>query len=232
MEECSGYYPLFLSLEGRSCLVVGGGSVGERKVGTLLRYGASIRVVARALTAGLEEKRAQGAIVWAATDYDRSQLAGVSLAFAATDDMDLNRTIAADARELGIWCNMATDPELGSFIVPSVFERGKLTFAISTAGGSPAVAKLLRQKLEQEFGPEWDFFVRLLGKFRETFKAAGMEASGREVLSRLARLPIPEWLKDGRVEEAFEKTAQSCRPVLSEAETRVVWENLWNLFSW
>lgn len=168
------YYPLFLSLEGRTCLVVGGGAVGERKVGTLLKYGAVIRLVARELSARLEEKRAEKLIVWVATRYERSHLNGVSLVFAATDDLDLNRAIAADARELGVWCNMATEPELGSFIVPSVFERGALNIAISTSGLSPAAAKLLRKKLELEMGAEWDFFVRLLGELREIFKSRGV----------------------------------------------------------
>ncbi len=226
------YYPLFLSLEGRTCLVVGGGAVGERKVGTLLKYGAVIRLVARELSAGLEEKRAEKLIVWVATRYERSHLNGVSLVFAATDDLDLNRAIAADARELGVWCNMATEPELGSFIVPSVFERGALNIAISTSGLSPAAAKLLRKKLELEMGAEWDFFVRLLGELREIFKSRGVvEKAGREILGRLARLPVPEWIKQGRVGEALDKTVETCRPAMSAEETRAVWENLWDLFS-
>ena len=226
------YYPLLLSLEGTTCLVVGGGAVGERKVGSLLKYGAAIRLVARELSAGLEQKRAEKLIDWIATRYQRSHLEGIGLAFAATDDLELNRTIAADARELGVWCNMATEPELGSFIVPSVFERGTLNIAISTSGRSPAAAKLLRQKLEREIGPQWDFFVRLLGELRETFKSRGVvEKSGREILSRLARLPIPQWIEEGRAGEALEKTVESCRPAMTADETRAVWENLWNLFS-
>jgi precorrin-2 dehydrogenase/sirohydrochlorin ferrochelatase len=229
----AGYYPLFLSLEGRTCLVVGGGAVGERKVGTLLKYGASVRLVARKLSAGLDRIWAENKIEWVATRYERSHLEGVSLAFAATDDLGVNRTIAADAHERGVWCNMATEPELGSFIVPSVFERGMINLAISTSGLSPAAARLLRQKLERQIGPEWDFFVRLLGKLRETLKSRGVvEKSGRDMLSRLAGLPIPEWLEEGRAAEAFDKTVESCRPVMTPEETRVVWENLWNLFSW
>ena len=93
---------------------------------------------------------------------------------------------------------MATEPDLGSFIVPSVFERGALSIAISTSGLSPAVAKLLRQKLELEIGPEWDFFIRLLGELRECFKSRGVaEKQGREIFTRLAGLPIPERLKAG-----------------------------------
>lgn len=226
------YYPLFLSLEGKTCLVVGGGAVGERKVGTLLKFGALVRLVARELSEELEGKRAQNLIVWAAKEYDRSQLQAVSLVFAATDDLNVNRMIASDARELGLWCNMAAEPELGSFIVPSVVERGAISIAVSTSGKSPAAAKLLRQKLECEIGDEWDFFVRLLGQLRETFKARGVvEKAGREVLTRLAQLPIPQWLGECRSAEALAKTIETCRPVMSAQETKGLWENLWNLFS-
>lgn len=227
------YYPLFLAIEGRTCLVVGAGAVGERKVRTLLKYGAKIRLVGRELSAWLEEKRSEKLLIWAAERYDRSHLLGVSLAFAATDDPDLNRAIAADAGELGVWCNMATDPELGSFIVPSVFEQGALSIAISTSGLSPAAAKLLRQKLQQEIGPEWDFFIRLLGELRQCFKSRGVaEKQAREIFTRLAGLPIAERLKQGRPQKAFAKTLEACGPVMSEAEIKAVWENLWNLFSW
>ncbi len=227
------YYPLFLAIEGRTCLVVGAGAVGERKVRTLLKYGAKIRLVARELSTWIEEKRSEKLVIWAGKRYERSNLQGVSLAFAATDDPDLNRAIAADAGELGVWCNMATDPEMGSFIVPSVFEQGTLSVAISTSGLSPAVAKLLRQKLQLEIGSEWDFFVRLLGELRQCFRSRGVaEKQAREIFTRLAGLPIPDCLKQDRQEEAFAKTLEVCRPVMPEAEIKAVWENLWNLFSW
>jgi len=227
------YYPLFLAIEGRTCLVVGAGAVGERKIRTLLKYRAQIRLVARELSTWLEEKRSENAIVWAGKRYERSHLQGVTLAFAATDDLDLNRTIAADARELGIWCNMATEPDLGSFIVPSVFEQGALSIAISTSGLSPAVAKLLRQKLQLEIGPEWHFFIRLLGEFRKRFKSAGVpEKQAQEVFSRLAGLPVPEWIKQGCPDKALAETIESCRPVMPADEIKDLWENQWNLFSW
>jgi precorrin-2 dehydrogenase/sirohydrochlorin ferrochelatase len=227
------YYPLFLALEGRTCLVVGAGAVGERKVRTLLKYGAKIRLVARELSAWIEEKRSEKLVIWAGQRYERSHLQGVSLAFAATDDPDLNRAIAADAGKIGVWCNMATDPDLGSFIVPSVFEQGALSVAISTSGLSPAAAKLLRQKLQLEIGPEWDFFIRLLGELRRCFKSKGIaEKQAQEIFTTLAGLPIPERLKQGCPQKALAKTLEACRPVMSEAEIRAVWENLWNLFSW
>ncbi len=232
-EAPARYYPLFLALEGRICLVVGGGAVGERKIRTLLRYGASIRLVALEISAWLEEKCSEKSVIWVGRQYDRSHLRGVSLAFAATSDMDLNRSIAADAREFGIWCNMATDPELGSFIVPSVIERGALSIAVSTSSLSPAIAKILRQKLELEIGPEWDFFIRLLGELRRCFKSRGVsEKKGREIFTKVAATPLPELLRQGCRQEAFLKIFEICGSVMNEAEFKSVWENSWNLFSW
>jgi precorrin-2 dehydrogenase/sirohydrochlorin ferrochelatase len=227
------YYPLFLAIEGRTCLVVGAGAVGERKLRTLLEHGARVRLVARELSAWVEQKRSEDLISWVGAKYDRSYLQGVTLVFAATDDMDLNRAVAADARELGVWCNMATEPDSGSFIVPSIVERGALSIAISTSGLSPAVARVLRQKLEMEIGPEWDFFIRLLGRLRECFKAGGVpEKQGRQIFTRLAGLPIPGWIEQGRREQAFEEILENCRQVMSAAEIEAVWESLWNQFSW
>jgi len=230
--KARSYYPLFLAIAGRTCLVVGAGAVGERKVRTLLKYGAKIRLVARDLSAWLKEKRSQGAITWAGQQYERSQLRGISLVFAATDDLDLNRTVAADALELGILCNMATEPDLGTFIVPSVFERGTLSIAISTSGLSPAVAKMLRQKLEKDIGREWDFFIRLLGELRERFRAGGVaEKQCEKIFNRLAGQPIPELIRQGCPEKALEKTLECCSPVVAGDEIKVLWENQWNLFS-
>lgn len=227
------YYPVFLAIEGKTCLVVGAGAVGERKIGTLLEHGARIRLVAREVSAWIEERCSENRVSWVGERYEKSHLLGVSLAFAATDDFNLNRTIAADARELGIWCNTATEPDAGSFVVPSIVERGALNIAVSTSGLSPAIAKVLRQKLEMEIGPEWDFFVRLLGGLRECFKVRGIaEGRGRDIFTRLAGLPIPEWLRQGRGEQAFTETLAICRAVVSEAETRAVWDSLWNLYSW
>ena len=163
------YYPLFLAIEGRTCLVVGAGAVGERKVRTLLKYGAKIRLVGRELSAWLEEKRSEKLVIWVGERYERSQLLGVSLAFAATDDLDLNRAIAADAGELGVWCNMATDPELGSFIVPSVFEQGALSIAISTSGPEPCGCKAAQAKAATGNRPRMGFFYPVAGGVEAVF---------------------------------------------------------------
>jgi precorrin-2 dehydrogenase/sirohydrochlorin ferrochelatase len=231
--NASRYYPIFLALEGRTCLIVGGGEVGERKARSLLKYGAIVRVVATELSAWFVEQCSARVVHLAGRHYDKAQLEGVCLVFAATSDMELNRTVAADARHMGIWCNMASNPELGSFILPSVVERGPLSIAISTAGLSPAVAKLLRRKLEDQIGTEWDFFILLLGGLRDYFKSRGsVDREGRGILSKVAAIPIPELLKtEGGPDRAFAMVSEICGPAVPRAELQTMWESLWKPFS-
>ncbi len=226
------YYPLFLTMDGRDCLVVGGGAVGERKIRTLLKYGARVRIVARELSPWLAGKFSEDAVSWAGKEYREEHLEGACLVFAATSDLVLNRAIAADAHNRGIWCNMAADPELGSFIVPSVVERGPLSIAVSTSGLSPAIAKLLRQKLEREIGMEWEIFIKLLGALRDHFHSRNMkEKESLNIFSALAALPVPEWLKEGNREKAFLKISELCSPVIAESELRSIWNRIWKPFS-
>jgi precorrin-2 dehydrogenase/sirohydrochlorin ferrochelatase len=225
------YYPLFLDLGGRTCLVVGGGAVGERKIMSLLQYGAVVRLVAGKLTPWLDAKCLAKEIILAASDYDKSHLQGADLAFAATNDAALNRRVSEDAGALGIWCNMATDPEAGSFIVPSVVRRGPLSIAISTSGLSPAISRALRLQLESEFGPEWEFFILLLGELRAHFQAANLEEKDtRRVFSALAALPVPGWLREGGGDEAFRAVAETCGALIRKDELQPVWDDLWKRF--
>lgn len=225
------FYPLFLDLDGATCLVVGGGGVGERKIKGLVRCGARVRLIAAQLTPWLDKACSNGDVEFAGKEYDKAQLTGTALVFAATSDPKLNRTIREDALELGIWCNMATDPELGSFIVPSLVERGPLSIAISTAGLSPAIAKALRLRLENEFGAEWEFFIQLLGALRKSIISASIqERDSRRVFNALAALPLPEWLRLGEWEKAFLKVSETCGPLLSAEELQSTWDHLWKPF--
>lgn len=160
------YYPIFLKVENRACLVVGGGEVGARKVKTLLDSGAFVGVVSPELTPWLEEKIRAGLIELVASHYEEHQLEGCFLVIAATDDLDLNSRIAGDAERRGLLCNVVDYPQEGNFILPSLVQRGALTVAISTSGKSPALARQLRQQLEERFGEEYDEFLKLMGAVR------------------------------------------------------------------
>ena len=160
------YYPIFLKVANRSCLVVGGGEVGARKVETLLRSGGSVGVVSPEVVPWLEEEIQKGAVELVASHYEEQQLEGCFLVIAATDDMELNCRIAQDAEKRRILCNVVDYPQEGDFILPALVQRGALTLAISTSGKSPAMARQLRQELEQRFGMEYAHFLEIMGAVR------------------------------------------------------------------
>ena len=161
------YYPICLDIQNRNCLVVGGGSVGTRKVITLLNCGADVTVVSPAASAHLQELANNGSIILKNRTFRFSDLAGMFLVCSATDNQDLNRQIHAKAEDLGLLCNVADRPEVCNFILPSIVNRGDLIIAISTSGQSPALAKKLRQDLQKVFGNEYAEFLKLMGAVRK-----------------------------------------------------------------
>ena len=176
------YYPLFLEISGRRCVVVGGGNVAERKVGRLLACGARVEVVGKALTPELKELKRAGAIVHRDADYDGAHIRGAFLVIGATDSDGVNERIARDARALGIPVNIVDDPARCDFILPSIVERGDLAIAVSTGGRSPALAKKLRQELEAAYGPEYAVLLEILGELREKVIAGGHPSAENRTL--------------------------------------------------
>lgn len=168
------YFPVMLALEGRRALVVGGGKVAERKVETLLEYGAEVTLVSRDVTPLLQNLAETGRIRYIGEAYDASCLAGAFLAVAATDDAALNHTVSEDAQARGILINAVDQPADCTFILPSIVKRGDLVLAISTSGRSPATAKRIRRRLETLFGPEYACFLRMMGCVREAVMALGL----------------------------------------------------------
>ncbi|MFH0996676.1 MAG: bifunctional precorrin-2 dehydrogenase/sirohydrochlorin ferrochelatase [Pseudomonadota bacterium] len=161
------YYPVNLDIRRRSCLVVGGGAVGTRKVRTLLDCGAAVTVVSPEVTDPIAVLAGENRISLKQRPYQASDLDGVFLVIGATDNMALNRAIHDDAGKQGILCNIADQPDLCNFILPSVIDRGDLIIAISTSGKSPAFARRLRKQLEAQFGPEYAGFLKLMGAVRK-----------------------------------------------------------------
>jgi precorrin-2 dehydrogenase/sirohydrochlorin ferrochelatase len=159
-------YPIFANLTDKPCLVVGGGAVAERKVEDLRLAGARVTVVAPALTPRLQELAGAGEIVNLGETFRPEQVAGMALVLAATDDPEVNAQVSAAAQSAAIWVNVADAPEFCTFIVPAKVRRGDLTVAISTGGASPALARKLRQEMEQRFGPEYGPYLALLKTVR------------------------------------------------------------------
>jgi precorrin-2 dehydrogenase/sirohydrochlorin ferrochelatase len=161
------YYPVSLDIKNRKCLVVGGGSVGTRKVKTLLECGAKVTVVSPDVSGQLLEFVDNGLIVLEKRLYRETDIDGMFLVIGTTDDEKLNRQISMDAENLNMLCNIADRPEVCNFILPSIVNRGDLTISISTSGKSPALAKKLRIELEEQFGNEYAELLRLMGAIRK-----------------------------------------------------------------
>jgi len=167
------YYPVFLQLEGTSALVVGGGDVAQRKVETLLSYGASISIVSRELAPELKKRVENGSVRFLGRKMADAFFDGVFLVIAATDDPELNHRVSQGAQSRGILVNAVDQPADCTFIVPSIVQRGDLMIAISTSGKSPAFAKKIRKELETEFGPEYAAFLTLMGELRSALLGRG-----------------------------------------------------------
>lgn len=223
-----GHYPLFVSLEERVCLVVGGGAVAERKIRGILPCGGRVQIVARNLTPWLKNQCDEGKVRLVAEAYHSDHLRDVDLVFAATSDFALNRRIAEDAARCRLWCNMATEPERGSFIVPSVVRRGPLTLAVSTGGASPAVAVQIRQRLEREFGEEWAILLRLMALLRASIQGKGLDSvQNQDIYQKVAGLPLVEWIQRGEKAAFVGAIAEICRPLLGPMELTQIWNEAW-----
>jgi len=173
---------MFVKLEGRRCLVIGAGSVGEAKIESLLATDATVRVIAPKATPRVREWARDGRIEWNPREYDADDLAAVFLVIAATSSPALHDEIYAEARRRGVLCNAVDEPERCDFYFPAVVRRGELQIAISTGGLSPALAQRLRKDLEQQFGPEWEEWVAQLGRTREELQSIPMPPEQRKRL--------------------------------------------------
>jgi uroporphyrin-III C-methyltransferase / precorrin-2 dehydrogenase / sirohydrochlorin ferrochelatase len=167
-------YPVSLDLEGRRCVVVGGGTVAEHKVRGLLDAGAAVTVVAGTFTPALRELAARGELELLQRPYARGDLAGAFLTVAATDHGATNAEVFAEASEAGVLCNAVDDVAHCHFAAPSIVRRGDLTISVSTGGKAPALAKQLQGTLSAQFGEEWGELVEVLARAR----GAALDATG------------------------------------------------------
>ena len=174
-----GYYPIFLEMKDRRCVVIGGGAVAQRRVEGLLAAGANVTVISPAITDGLQDLVGQGAIRHVAREYRTGDRAGYDLVSVATDNLQTNAAVATEARSMRIWVNSADDPDHCDFILPAVIRRGDLAVAVSTGGVSPAAARAIREELEEYFTADYAEFVQTAGEVRrELWEKSASTAAG------------------------------------------------------
>jgi precorrin-2 dehydrogenase/sirohydrochlorin ferrochelatase len=198
------YYPVFLDIAGKPVVVIGGGEVAFRKIEVLLDAGAEVTLVSPALHPGLEPLVAEGKVRHIARTYQPGDVAGYTLAFVGTDDRSANEAVAREGKERGVWVNAVDDPPNCDFIMPGVVSRGDLIVAVSTSGGSPAMARKMREELEAFLTEDYVLMLELAREVRRELRDQGTMVDP-EVWNAALDAEFRRLLGDGRRAEAKER---------------------------
>ena len=173
----SRYYPVFIDVEGRTCVVIGGGNIGQEKVEKLVESGADVVVISPEVNALVRQRSESGEIAWVRRGYKVGDLEAAFIAIAATDDNGVNRQIAKEAKERNVLLNVVDVTHLCTFIAPSIATRGAVTVATSTGGASPALARTFREKLSTSRILEYADLAPLLSNARTELKRRGVKVN-------------------------------------------------------
>lgn len=204
-------------------LLVGGGHVAHEKIGRLVDSGAAVTVIAPELIPPVREFIDSARARWIERPFAAGDTAGYGLVMVATDDGEVNRTVAAEARERGILVNAADDVDNCDFILPSLAKKGSLQIASSTGGGSPAMARWLRERLEEFLDDDVVVLSDLLADVRREIRMMDRECAGNCTRTKTPppllcedcpnRIPVDRWqdainggvldlIRAGKVDEA------------------------------
>lgn len=203
-------FPMFIDLNHKKCVIVGGGKVAARKAETLLDFGAAITVISPTVEASIEWLAAEGRLEICGREYRGGDLAGAFVAIAAASDRAVNSSVHEEAVRLGIPVDVADAPAQCTFTFPSLVRRGELVIGISTSGGFPALSKKLREKLENEVPEGYAQLLEVLSLNRQRILEA---AAGQKMRSRLTERILEQIMSMGKydrktVEEFIHKTIE------------------------
>lgn len=214
MKKRFPYYPIYLDIEDRPVLIIGGGEVCARKAETMLRYGARVTVVSPAFADEIERWAAEGKMTLRRKRYEESDLDGASIVIASTDDPCVNARIARDCRRRKLPVNVVDVTHLCEFIVPAIVETGSISVAISTGGKSPALARTLKEDLKRAIGDEYVEVNDVLGTLRPgAKKTLPTDVDRKRFFDGILAAGILEMLRSGRRAEAYETIARACEAV-------------------
>ncbi len=212
------YFPVFFDINNKRCLVVGGGDVAARKVALMFRAGAQVTVVSPELCESLQNRLANKEITHEARSFEDNDLEACALIVAATDDQAVNKQVSDLAHSKCIPVNVVDQPDLCSFIVPSIIDRSPVQVAVSTGGASPVLARLLRARLETMIPSAYGRLADLMSEFRDKVKAKiTTEGKRRRFWEDVAQGPIAEMIFSGR--EAAAREAMHAAVEEAEAST-------------
>jgi len=205
------YYPIYIDIENRDVVIIGGGNVCARKAETMMKYGARVTVVSPEFTDEIEQWAGEGKLAIKRKHYDDGDLEGANIVIASTDDQRVNEQIAADCRRRRIPVNVVDVTPLCEFIVPAIIEKGSIQIAVSTGGKSPAVARTLKEDLYRLIGPEYAELNDVLGTLRDGAKAVlPTDVDRKRFFDGILADGVLELLRDGRRREAYERIARAC----------------------
>ncbi|HEY2092599.1 MAG TPA: bifunctional precorrin-2 dehydrogenase/sirohydrochlorin ferrochelatase [Thermoanaerobaculia bacterium] len=205
------YYPIFLDIENRNVVIIGGGEVCTRKAETVMRYGAKVTIVSPEVTSELEEWERKGQLTIHRKRYETTDIEDAHIVIASTDDMAVNERVAADARALRIPVNVVDVTNLCEFIVPAIVEKDGIQIAISTAGKSPALARTLKEDLNRTVGPEYAEINDLLGSLRDSAKATlPTDIDRKRFFDGIIASGVLPRMREGKRKEAYRLIADAC----------------------
>ena len=205
------YYPIFLDIEGRAVVIIGGGNVCARKAETMMSYGARVTVVSPEFTEEIENWAGAGSLEIRRKRYEESDLDGANIVIASTDDQTVNEQIAADCRRRRIPVNVVDVTPLCEFIVPAIIDKGSITIAVSTGGKSPAIARTLKEDLQRLVGPEYTEVNDLLGTLRDSAKRVlPTDVDRKRFFDGIISRGILGMLREGRRVDAYRAIAEAC----------------------
>jgi precorrin-2 dehydrogenase/sirohydrochlorin ferrochelatase len=203
------YYPAYLDLRERLCVVIGGGAIAERKTLSLIEAGADVTVISPSLTPKLLDLSASGKISHLKKNFEEQDLIGAFLAIAATDSPLVNSVVARACKKKHVLVNVVAPPEESSFIVPSVIERGELLIAVSTSGASPALSKKIREELEKHYGPEYELLLNTLTSIRKkVLEEVIDERARKKIFQSIVDSDVIDLLRQGKTHEAELRMAE------------------------
>jgi len=206
---------MFVKLQNKKCIVLGGGQVAERKICLLLEAGGQVVLISPEITEKLKSLVINNKIEYLNRKYKKGDLKGAYIVIAATDSPMVNKKIYEESSKSGIMINIVDAPELCDFILPSFIKRGPLMITVTTDGESPALAKKIRKDIEKIYGEEYGAFTTLLGSLRERIQEEIPEEKSRKKFWEiLLESNIPQLLKERKkedVEEIIEKASYSIK---------------------
>ncbi|MGE4271710.1 MAG: bifunctional precorrin-2 dehydrogenase/sirohydrochlorin ferrochelatase [Desulfitobacterium sp.] len=198
----SHYYPIYVELQDKPVLVVGGGTVAFRKIMTLLEHGAIVRIVSPKLNPEIKRLVDGVRCIWQDKEYAADDLQDALLVFSCTENEAVNEAVAGNANDAFRLINVVDDPDKCTFIVPSIFERGDLNIAVSTSGSSPIVARQIRAELEKCYGEAYKDYLVLLKSWRKEVKNQLTAEQKEKFWAQVTDGGVLQLIKNGQLDDA------------------------------